>query len=168
MHTGSCSSGAKREGVVLRGTLGVEVQLSPGPQDRSKVDCLSDTPVTDRYFPLALRLPYWWPRGWGGEQWGKKMKRSTGLWAADIAKTNQKDLVPRKWLTYWVRRGGLSFYYGGRGACGRSAEVGASACVLAWLLLGRLLLELDHFPGWWLLHIFYISSVLFRWGAIWA
>lgn len=57
-----------------------------------------------------------------------------GLWAVDIATANQKDLMPRKWLTYWVRKGGLSSYYGGRearDACGCGAEVGASACVRA-------------------------------------
>lgn len=30
-----------------------------------------------------------------------------------------------------------------------------------WQLFWRLLLELEHFPGWWLLHIVYTSPVLF-------
>lgn len=46
--------------------------------------------------------------------------------------------------------------------CGWCAEVRMSACIPA--ALWCLLLELEHIPGWWVLHIiflFYSSQVLF-------
>lgn len=53
-------------------------------------------------------------------------------------------------------------YYGGRGArgaCSCGAEVGASACVSAAFVAAAG--GAGTFPGWWLLHIVYISPVLF-------
>lgn len=103
--------------------------------------------------------------GLGWRRVGKKNEVEHGSWAADIATTNQKAFVPRKWLTYSVRRGGLSSYYGGRGARVPVAAALRSERLRVYrLLLGRLLLELEHFPGWWLLHIFYTFQFCFGEG----
>lgn len=84
----------------------------------------------------------------GGGGGAGKAEVERGSVGANVATANRKDLVPRKCLTYWVGRGGLSSNYGGRGssgACGCGAEVGASACGPA--AFGAAAARAGAFPG---------------------
>lgn len=59
MHIGSCSSAPKEEAWCGVACWELKSNCSAGTQSRHNVACLLETLLTDTYFPLALRLPYW-------------------------------------------------------------------------------------------------------------
>lgn len=160
--TGSCSS-CGRQGVLLHGMLGVEVRCSTGTQGRQNVVCLLETALSTDPFPWfcagrvvisLVGVPDAGNKGMdeiGGAGvrhgcYGRQWKEASTPEVADLLGLS----------------GRRSPGYGGRrtGAARRPRSARLRVCGLG--LGGLRQTELDRLQGWWLLHSFHTSPVLFR------